>query len=76
MVSTRQLRASEEKRRGLHTTEDPATAPNPTHSTAEAVAPIGGHGCLDHFQRLHGKGWMLVDDLAQRAALKSSGRKL
>jgi len=34
------------------TTEDPATAPNATHSTGEAVAPIGGHGRLDHFQRL------------------------
>lgn len=34
------------------TTEDPATAPNPTHSTGEAVAPVRGHGCLDHFQRL------------------------
>jgi hypothetical protein len=40
----------------VRTTEDPATAPNPTHSTSEAVAPIGGHGRLDHFQRLEKKG--------------------
>lgn len=43
------------EKRGLsHTTEDPATAPNPTHSAGEAVAPVCGHGGLDHFQRLEG----------------------
>lgn len=39
-----------------HTTEDAATAPNPTHSTGEAIAPVGGHGRLDHFQRLQKEG--------------------
>jgi len=43
---------SERKRELSRTTEDPATAPNPTHSAGEAVAPVRGHGCLDHFQRL------------------------
>ena len=37
---------------GPLTTEDPATTPNPSHSSGEAVAPVGGHGRLDHFQRL------------------------
>lgn len=39
------------------TTEDAATAPNPTHSAREAVTSVGGHGCLDHLQRL---GWSAV----------------
>jgi hypothetical protein len=42
----------EKKKNMLLTTEDTATAPNPTHSACEAVAPVCGHGCLDHLQRL------------------------
>jgi hypothetical protein len=47
------------------TTEDPATAPNPTHSAGEAVAPVRGHGCLDHFQRLYCRKEMMISIMAQ-----------
>lgn len=39
----------------LLTTEDPATTPYPSHGTHEAVAPVGSHGRLGHFQRLRSK---------------------
>lgn len=44
----------------LLTTEDPATTPYPTHGTHEAVAPVGSHGRLDHFQRLRQKGVKII----------------
>lgn len=39
-------------KKGQRTTKDPTTTPYPTHGTDEAVAAIGSHGRLDHFQRL------------------------